>query len=72
MWVLMQANETRSIIGLKVAADGVGNHGVEFDQRFSLGGDSAALWRVPSRDEAAGFTARLNSEGDLVHGSKLA
>ncbi len=61
----------RPVIGFEIAADGIGNHGVEFCQGITLRGDSSAPGRVPSRYKAAGFPARFNLECDFVHGSKL-
>src|ERR1035437_3269856 len=68
----MQADAFRTLFRLEVTADGIGDHRVQFCERTSLRGDAATVARrVPARDVAAGFAARLNVKGDFAHGGKL-
>ena len=71
----MQADAFGPLLRLEVAADGIGDHRVQFRERISLRGDAAAVARrVPARDVTAGFRARRDLENDFnnrAHARKL-
>ena len=71
----MQTDALGPLLRLEVAADGIGDHRVQFRERISLRGDAATVARrVPARDLTAGFRARRDLENDFsnrAHAGKL-
>jgi len=67
----MQTDALGPFFRFKIAADGIGNHRIQFRERVPLRGDAATARRVPARHITAGLRARLDLENDFTHKKKL-
>ncbi len=66
----MQTDALRPPLWREVTFHSIGDHGIEFGKRITLGRDAASARRIPTRNETARFGARLNLKGYFAHGEK--